>query len=113
MHVWAGIVNGFLTDLFLLLTRLNDECYHIFLEQVLPELLQDVPITIHNRLWFQHDRVPAHFSTDVHTYLNAMFGCNGLVVVYQSLSHPDLPIYRLLFMGTSGESFLFDSTSLR
>ncbi|GBN55211.1 hypothetical protein AVEN_185290-1 [Araneus ventricosus] len=54
---------------------------------VLPELLQDVPIAIRNRMLFQHDGAPAHFvfplisyflclrlSTDVHNYLNATFG---------------------------------------
>ncbi|GBM81472.1 hypothetical protein AVEN_163630-1 [Araneus ventricosus] len=40
---------------------------------VLPELLQDVLIAIRNRIWFQHDGAPAHFSIDVHNYLNATF----------------------------------------
>ncbi|GBL93300.1 hypothetical protein AVEN_219446-1 [Araneus ventricosus] len=45
-----------------------------FLEQVLPELLQDVPIAIRNQMWFQHDVPPVHFSLDVSNYLNASGG---------------------------------------
>ncbi len=73
MNVWAGIVNDFLIGPYLLPTRLNGESYLIFLEQVLPDMLNDVPIAIRNRMWFQHDGAPAHFSTDVRTYLNATF----------------------------------------
>ncbi|GFU46221.1 hypothetical protein TNCV_2155541 [Trichonephila clavipes] len=39
-----------------------------------PDLLQDVPIVLRNRMWFQHDGAPAHFSPDVRSYLNATFG---------------------------------------
>ncbi|GBM87535.1 hypothetical protein AVEN_21990-1 [Araneus ventricosus] len=40
---------------------------------VLLELLQDVPIVIRKRMWFQHDGAPANFSIDVRNYLNATF----------------------------------------
>ncbi|GFW53961.1 hypothetical protein TNCV_1086781 [Trichonephila clavipes] len=43
-------------------------------KQVLPELLQDAPVATRNRMWYQHNWIPAHFSTDVQTYLNATFG---------------------------------------
>lgn len=78
INVWAGIVNDFFIGPYLLPTRLNGESYGIFLEQVLPELLQDVPIVIRNRMWFQHDGAPAHFSTDVRTYLDATFGARWI-----------------------------------
>ena len=44
VNVWAGIVNEILINPYLRPTRLNGESYLIFLEQLLPELLQDVPI---------------------------------------------------------------------
>ncbi|GFT37054.1 transposable element tc3 transposase, partial [Trichonephila clavipes] len=49
-NMWAGIVNDFLINTPLLLTRLNGEGYFIFLEQVLPGLQQVVSITIRNRM---------------------------------------------------------------
>lgn len=36
-----------------------------FSEEVLPELLKDVPIAIRKLMWFQHDGVRAHFRTDL------------------------------------------------
>ncbi|GFW73108.1 DUF5641 domain-containing protein [Trichonephila clavipes] len=74
VNAWSGIVNDLLISPYLLLTRLNGKRYLIFLEHVLAELLQDVPIAICNRMWFQHDGAPAHFSTYVRTYQNATFG---------------------------------------
>ncbi|GFV44157.1 uncharacterized protein TNCV_1825241 [Trichonephila clavipes] len=45
-----------------------------FTQQVLPELLQKIPIVIRNGMWFQHGEVPTHFSIDVRPHLNATFG---------------------------------------
>ena len=47
--MWADIINDFLIALYLLPKRLNGESYLIFLEQMLPKLLQDIPIVIRNR----------------------------------------------------------------
>ncbi|GBM90213.1 hypothetical protein AVEN_121850-1 [Araneus ventricosus] len=48
-------------------------------DEVLPELLQDVPIAIRRGMWFQSDGARAHFRIDVPNYLNANFGarCTG------------------------------------
>ncbi|GBM44367.1 hypothetical protein AVEN_185669-1 [Araneus ventricosus] len=63
---------------YLLPKRLSGQCYLIFLERVLPELLQDVPIAIRNQMWLQHDGATAHFSIDVRNYLNASFGARWI-----------------------------------
>lgn len=76
--MWAGIVNDFLIGPYLLPTRLSGGSYLIFLKEVLPQLLHDVPIAIRNRMWFQHDGAPAHFSIDVRNYLNATFGARWI-----------------------------------
>ncbi|GFS87567.1 hypothetical protein TNCV_2941691 [Trichonephila clavipes] len=44
---------------------LDGETYLVFLQEVLPVLLQNVPVNIKARMWFQHDGAPAHFSADV------------------------------------------------
>lgn len=74
MNSWEGIVNDSLIASYVLPNRLNDRFYLILIEQVLSELLQIIPIAICNRMWFQHDGEPAHFTTDVRNYLNATLG---------------------------------------
>ncbi|GFY09167.1 hypothetical protein TNCV_4663581 [Trichonephila clavipes] len=59
---------------------------------VLPELLQDVPIAIPNRVWFQYDGAPAHFSTVVRMYPNATFGARWIGCGEPDI---DLPTYRV------------------
>lgn len=100
MNVWAGIVNDYLIGPYLLPTRLNGRCYRIFLEEVLPELLQEVPIGVRNQMWFQHDGAPAHFSMEVRNYLDATFG-DG---------HHDRQIYRVSIFSYGGA---FESPHLR
>lgn len=48
--------------------------YLTFLQEILPELLEDVPLDIRQHMWFQHDGAPAHFSLAVREYANQTFG---------------------------------------
>jgi hypothetical protein len=41
------------------------------LKTVLPGLLEDVPLAVRQRLWFQHAGAPAHYGEDVRQWLNA------------------------------------------
>ena len=76
--MWAGTVNDFLIDPYILPKRLIGESYHNSLKQMLPELLQDVPIAIRNLIWFQHDGTPAKFSADMSAYMKDMFGATWI-----------------------------------
>ncbi|GFW13183.1 uncharacterized protein TNCV_4120841 [Trichonephila clavipes] len=60
--------------------RLNDTKYLVFLQHILPELLQIVPATAYQDVWFLHDGAPAHFSIAVRNLLHATYsgGCIGL-----------------------------------
>jgi hypothetical protein len=40
------------------------------LRDVFPELLEEVPLAIRQRMWLQHDGAPAHFSLSVRDHLN-------------------------------------------
>jgi hypothetical protein len=40
--------------------RLTNQCYD-FLEIVLPELLEDVPLALRHRLWFEYDRAVKYY----------------------------------------------------
>ena len=74
INVWAGIVDGRLIGPYLLPPRLTGPIYKIFLEEVLPELLEEVPMRVRRLMWLQHDGAPAHFSLAVRDYLNEQFG---------------------------------------
>ncbi|GFQ68680.1 hypothetical protein TNCT_239191 [Trichonephila clavata] len=69
----AGIVNDYLKYPYHLPTQLNYRIYQIFLEEVLPESLQEVQVGFRNQMWFQHDGVSIHFSIEASNYLDATF----------------------------------------
>lgn len=74
INVWAGILNGRLIGPYMLPLRLTGGTYRVFLEEVLGDLLEDVPLDIRRGLWFQHDGAPPHFALDVRNHLNRRFG---------------------------------------
>ena len=45
----------------------------MFLQEVLPELLEDVPVNLAFNHWFQHDGCPAHFGLQVRHHLNETY----------------------------------------
>jgi hypothetical protein len=56
----------------------------VFLQEVLPVLLEDVPLAIQHDMWFEHDGAPAHISAQTQHYLSAQFpdrwlGCGSPV----------------------------------
>ena len=55
-------------------TLLTGHTYLLFLQEVLGELLEDVSLDIHRRLWFQNDGAPPHFGGMVCHHLNRCFG---------------------------------------
>jgi len=74
LNVWAGILNGNLLGPYILPTRLNGDHYLEFLQNVLPVLLEDVPLLHRQHAWFQHDGAPPHFSRNVRQHLNNTYG---------------------------------------
>lgn len=73
INVWAGIVGDCLVGPYLLPSRLDAQKYLIFLEEVLPDLLKDVPFRIRRKMWFQHDDAIMHCAIPVREYLNQTF----------------------------------------
>jgi hypothetical protein len=45
----------------------------VFLQEVLPMLLEDVPLAIRHDMWFQNDGAPAHFSAQTQQHLTTQF----------------------------------------
>jgi hypothetical protein len=71
--VWAGIIGNCVVGPYLLSDRLNGPAYCVFLQEVLPVLLEDVPLAVRRDMWFQHDWAPAHFSAQTQQHLNTLF----------------------------------------
>lgn len=73
MNTWCGILNGQLLPIQILPNRLNAAAYLAFLENDLQDLLDDIPIGLHNRMWYQHDGAPPHTGRNVVEWLQNNF----------------------------------------
>lgn len=73
VNVWCGIVHDHLIGPYILPVRLNGRTYHAFLSEVLPELLETVPLALRQEMWYQHDGAPAHFDRNVRHFLHDVF----------------------------------------
>ena len=73
VNLWAGIMNGAIIGPFELPARLRGPDYLNFLQNDLPNLLENLPLAIRAQMWFQHDGAPAHWARVVRQFLNAVF----------------------------------------
>ncbi|GBM06325.1 hypothetical protein AVEN_121371-1 [Araneus ventricosus] len=73
INVWAGIIGDHLLGPYLLPERLNGGKYLTFLQQVLPNMLNDVPTHIRRVMWFQQDGAPAQYVRDLRNYFDITF----------------------------------------
>jgi hypothetical protein len=68
INVWAGIVGDHLFGPNVSKARLTGNDYPQFLREELPVMLEDVPLTVRQKMWFQHDGAPAHYSLRVRRF---------------------------------------------
>ncbi|GFQ91022.1 DUF4817 domain-containing protein [Trichonephila clavata] len=61
LNVWAGILGDHLLGPYLLLERLSGRSYLVFLNEVLTEFLDDIPLAAIQGIWFQHGRQKRRF----------------------------------------------------
>jgi hypothetical protein len=73
ISVWAGIVGDHLLGPHMLPARLTGNDYLQFLREELPVMLNDVPLTVRQKMWFQHDGAPAHYSLCVRQFLTESY----------------------------------------
>lgn len=75
VNVWCGILGDSLLGPYILPPRLNAHHYLVFLQEVLPELLEeaDPPVDLLFGHWFQHDGCPAHYGREVRAHLDAVY----------------------------------------
>ncbi|XP_066251951.1 histone-lysine N-methyltransferase SETMAR-like [Euwallacea similis] len=73
VNVWGGIIGDFIIGPHFFNGHLNGVKYLRFLQNDLPQLLQNIPLVLRENMWLQHDGAPAHFAADVKEYLNQEF----------------------------------------
>lgn len=73
VNLWVGMVGRHIVGPYILPARMNGPNYLIFLQEVLPGLLEDLPLDVWNRLWYQQDGAPAHYYLPARRHLDATF----------------------------------------
>lgn len=73
INLWTGIFNGQIIGPVELPAILNGRNYLQFLQNDLPVLLEDTPLALRQRMWYQQDGCPAHFARDVRDHLSQTF----------------------------------------
>jgi len=76
-NVWCGILNNTLIGPYFYKGTLTGEHYFNFLENILPLLLENVPLHTRECMWVQQDGAPPHNANIVKNYLNNTFHCDG------------------------------------
>ena len=71
VNVWFAVLDDQLIGPFVLEGRLTGEVYLRFLQEELPRLLEDVPLSKRGHMYFQYDGAPPHSSHEVRNFLNS------------------------------------------
>lgn len=84
LNAWGGMTDDKLIGPFFFDGTLNGERYANFLENDLPDLLEDVPLDVRAHMWYHHDGAPPHNSALAREHLNRFYphrwiGRNGPV----------------------------------
>lgn len=69
VNVWAGIIDDHLIGPHIIPNRFTAAHYLEFLEDTLPELLDDVPLALRRNMWYQHDGAPIHTAGPISAWL--------------------------------------------
>lgn len=73
INVWCGLIGRHLIGPYFYEGTLTGQRYLDFLQNKLPELLEDVPLQVRRNMWFQLDGAPCHTARPVQNYLNIHF----------------------------------------
>lgn len=84
-NAWCGIVDDFIIGPHFFEGHLNGEMYLSFLRNDLPPLLEELPLDLRQRMWFQNDGAPAHYYRRVRCHLNRTFNNK---VIARAAVHP-------------------------
>ena len=62
VNCWCGIVSDHVIGLYFFKARLTGQVYANFLQNVLPQLMEDVPLHVRMNIWMQHDATVHHLN---------------------------------------------------
>lgn len=85
VNVWAAVIGRTFIGPFYLPDNLNGDNYLEFLQNDLPNILDDIPLNVRENIIFQNDGCPAHFRLAVREFLDQTFpnrwiGRNGPIL---------------------------------
>ena len=63
--------------------RVTADRYAVFLQEVLPLLMENVPLAVRQNLWFRLNGAPAHFDEETRDHLTETFEESGSDMVGQ------------------------------
>lgn len=72
-NVWCGILGTRIIGPIVYNGSLTGERYLHFLANDVEDILEELPVMLNNRIWFQQDGAPAHNSVAVRNYLSQRF----------------------------------------
>lgn len=70
----AGIINDKIIGPYFVEGNLTGGTYLNMLQNVIPDLMEDLPVAYLNNVYYQHDGCPAHYERNVRNHLNSVFG---------------------------------------
>ena len=73
VNVWCGMIDDVLIGPVILDGRMTGQNYLDFMQNELPEQLENVPLTTRIAMYFQHDGAPSHYTRHVMQHLNDTF----------------------------------------
>lgn len=73
VNLWCGVLGDRIIGPFVFDGYLNGESYLNFLQNDLPNLLEDIPLDVRASMWYQHDGCPSHYSQRVRDFLNVRY----------------------------------------
>ncbi|XP_076652404.1 uncharacterized protein LOC143358814 [Halictus rubicundus] len=73
VNVWCGILCSKIVGPYFIQGTLTGIKYAAFLRQDLSGLLEEITLFDRERMWFQHDGCPAHYSKVAGTVLNMKY----------------------------------------
>ena len=84
VNVWCGIINNMLIGHVIVEDRMTGDSYLHFLQNDIPEQLEDVPLDTRRHMYLQHNAAPIHYTRMViqhpnNTYPNQWIGRGSLI----------------------------------
>ena len=73
VNCWYGIVGDHVILLYFLVGCLTGQVYENFLQNVLPQLMEDVPLHVRMNEWMQHDGAPPYYAMCSRQVMNDIF----------------------------------------